>query len=253
MKHAVKFWGGLCVCLFLIVPQGAWGAEITVVTEDWKPYNFQEGDKIVGFSTEIVEAVLQKANLSFTIELFPWARSYKMALEEKNVLIYTIARTEEREHLFKWVGPFAPRLMYLFKLKKRTDIVLNTLEDAKKHKIGVVREDATTQLLLQHGFEVNKQLELAAAEDINQRKLFAERIDLIAGSELSVALQLKDMGLAFADLEKTIVLAKGDYYMAFSQATDDDIVERVRKALNEVQQEGLIEKIKAKYLSYSPQ
>lgn len=60
---------------------------------------------------------------------------------------------------------------------------------------------------------------------------------------------MKDAGLAFADLEKTIMLVKGDYYMAFSKTTADDIVESVRKALEAVQQEGLIEKIKAKYLA----
>lgn len=179
MKQALKFLGGLCFCLLVLVPRCVRGAEITVVTEDWKPYNYMEGDKIVGFSTEIVEAVLQKAKVSFTLQLYPWSRSYKMALEEQNVLIYTIARTGERENLFKWVGPFAPRLVYLFKLKKRADIVLNTLEDAKKYKIGVVRDDATTQLLLQNGFEVNTQLDIVPTEDINQRSYLPGGLTLL--------------------------------------------------------------------------
>lgn len=250
MKQALKFSLWLCICLVIGFPQCSWSQElpeITVVTEDWRPYNYRDGSKIKGFSTEIVQAVLDRADAPYLLQLFPWSRSYKMALEERNVLIYTIARTEERENLFKWVGPLAPRSVHLFKLKKRKDMALNTLEDAKKYKIGVVRADAATQLLLQNGFEENRQLDIVATEEINQRNLFAGKIDLITGNELSLAPQLKDSGLSFADLEQTIALVKGDYYMAFSRTTDDKVVNEVRKALEEVRQEGLIEKIKAKY------
>jgi len=250
MKQALKWWVGLCFCLSIIVPQGLRGEDITVVTEDWRPYNYAEGGKIVGVSAEIVEAVLQKARVSFTHQLFPWDRSYKMALEDKNVLIYTIARTPEREKLFKWVGSLAPRMVYLFKLKKRTDIRLTTLADAKRYKIGVVREDATTKFLLKKGFVENRQLEIVATEEINQRNLFAGKIDLITGNELSIAPQINGLGLAYADVEKTLLLVKGDYYMAFSRTTDDATVNRVKKALDDLRKEGLVKKVTTKYLSY---
>ena len=71
MKHAVKFWGGLCVCLFLIVPQGAWGAEITVVTEDWKPYNFQEGIKSSDFPQKLLRRFSKKRISHLRLSCFP--------------------------------------------------------------------------------------------------------------------------------------------------------------------------------------
>ena len=40
-------------------------------------------------------------------------------------------RSGKREGLFKWVGPLAPRKMWLYKLKKRKDINVKTLEDAR--------------------------------------------------------------------------------------------------------------------------
>ncbi|MBA4366572.1 MAG: hypothetical protein C0403_02920, partial [Desulfobacterium sp.] len=85
MKKKIFFW-----CMFLIV---GWcfafnvQAEdvVQVVTENWSPYNFEEKGVVKGSSTETVRKVLEKANIKHTIKVYPWARSYKMALEQKNV------------------------------------------------------------------------------------------------------------------------------------------------------------------------
>ncbi len=48
--------------------------------------------------------------------MFVWARAYEIALHEKNVLIYSIKRTSERESLFKWVGVIVPIDFYFYAL-----------------------------------------------------------------------------------------------------------------------------------------
>lgn len=86
---------------------------IRVVTENLAPYNMVEGGQITGLSTEIVKAVLNNVGVSPRIEVLPWARAYDLALHSDSVLIYSIARTPQREHLFKWVGAIAPTTWYL--------------------------------------------------------------------------------------------------------------------------------------------
>ncbi len=81
--------------------------DINVVTENWRPYNYEENSKIKGSSTKIVQTVLNQSGFQYAINLYPWARSYQEALNNKNTLIYTIVRIPLREHLFKWVGPVA--------------------------------------------------------------------------------------------------------------------------------------------------
>ncbi|MEI8631015.1 hypothetical protein P4S72_00655 [Vibrio sp. PP-XX7] len=76
-----------------------------------------------------------------------------MALDEKDILIYSIARTKERESLFKWVGPIAPYNVYLFKLKARSDIIVNTLEDVKKYRIGGAYQDVKQLYLVSQGIK----------------------------------------------------------------------------------------------------
>ena len=92
--------------LFLIaIPGFGKASEITIATEHFPPFQITDDNKITGgFSTEIVNALLEETGVKADIKVFPWARTYRMALTGKNVLIFSITRNEEREHLFNWVG-----------------------------------------------------------------------------------------------------------------------------------------------------
>ena len=119
--------------------------ELKVVTEDFPPFNYKERDKITGMSTEVVQEVLKEVGIKTKIEVYPWVRSYKMALNNKNILIYSIARTKHREKLFKWIGNISPYNVYIYKLKSRDDIKFDSLESAKKYIFGGVKEDVKQQ------------------------------------------------------------------------------------------------------------
>jgi len=229
--------------------------EIVAVTEQWPPYNFEENGETKGVSTEIIKATLDRANLKSDFQVHTWARSYKMASGEKNenVLIYTILRNEERENLFKWVGPILPLAkMCLFKLAKRKDVAVNTLEDAKKYKVGVAINTSTHQLLRDKGFEEGKNLFPVPRQKQNIEKLFkAEgRLDLITDREITLAVQMRALGKPLKDVEKVFVLGEWDegFYMAFGLKTADELVERVRSAFEEIKSEGIPDKMMEKYL-----
>ncbi len=208
--------------------------ELTVVTEEYPPFNFTENGHVKGESTEIVRAALKKAGIKAEILVYPWARAYAMALNKENVLIYSIARTPEREKLFKWIGPVATAPdVCLFKLKERKDIRIQSLDDAKKYRIGVVRGWADHQHLVKLSFE---RIDDVSNDDANIKKLFAGRVDLIVGTYIQLPDQLKRLGLSPDKTENTkVVLSKGeDYYMAFSKQTKDELVEKTRAAFAEI-------------------
>lgn len=227
---------------------------ITIVTEDWPPFNYMKGQEVVGVSTAIVKATLNHAGLEYKIRSYPWARAYRKALYDDNTLIYTIARTKEREDLFKWIGPFASRKMYLFKLKSRKDIQLKSFEDLKRYKIAVFHEDATHQQLIKRGFP-EKQLQKITSANSNILMLAFGKVDLIPANEFALISQLKSKdvkvsllhyknSLSYHQVEKAYLLVdKGGYYMAFSKKTSDQIVVKVRKAFDEISQQGIVEKL----------
>ena len=111
---------------------------LNVVTEEFSPYNYTVDGKIKGISTAVVTETLKRAGIKYRLRVYPWKRAYKkIALKEKNVLIYSIYKSADREPLFAaWIGPILPPAEVCFyKLKERTDVQVGTLEDAKKYKI----------------------------------------------------------------------------------------------------------------------
>ncbi len=232
------------VCLFSSLIQAQ---ELSVVTEDLPPYNYEQQGEIVGFGTEVVKATLEKAGIIFKIRLYPWARAYQMALKEKNILIYTIVRNTEREKLFKWVGPFAPRQSaIIYKLKERTDIIVNSLNDVKKYELGLVRDDATHLFFKKHGFT---RINLVVSEEQNIKMLFRKRMEIIAGNELVAAYKMKQIGYQYNQVEKVFTFSHGGgYYMGISRGTSDDITIRIREAFDQIKRDGTLEIIKRKYL-----
>lgn len=237
-----------CVCGCLAFSANA--QELTIVTENFRPYNYEENGKVTGIATEIVQAVFDKMNLQTPIEVYPWARAYQMALEQPNVMIYSIVRSPEREKLLKWVGPLCPRVnMYLYKLKKRPDIQLNSLEDAKRYTMGVVRDSLPHQYFRQKGFEENRNLYLISTQDALIKNFFMERVDLIMSDDLQYAKQAKALGFSPDDMEQAFPLSELniEFYMAFNLQTSDELVGKVNAAFEQIKAEGKIDAIIEKY------
>lgn len=224
--------------------------EIIVATEIWEPYNFVKDGKVIGISTEIVERTLQQAGIAIKggkIGVYPWARAYAMVLEYENVLIYTLLRTEEREKLFKWVGPLIPaEKFYFYKHRTRSDVIVKTLDDAKKYRIGVLRNSVHEQFLTAHGFP-KESLEKVSDQVFNLKKLIYDRIDLILDVESTLKIRTQEQNLPLSELEQVLFLFDSGYYMAFSQSTSDAIVEQVQSAFQKVQASGIIQEILRKY------
>lgn len=241
----------LTVMLLSVLVSMVGAQEIQVVTEEWPPYNYTEDGEIMGVMTEVVKATLEKTDLQWNITVLPWARAYKMASEEENTMIYTIFKMPEREDLFKWIKVEGIAVeMYLFSPKGRDDIQIDTLEDAKQYKVGVTRETSTHVFLRSKGFEEGVNLFPVAVEVQNALKAdpARQRIDLTTGDRLSLALWLKKAGLPPDFWQEEVFLFKEDFYLAFNKKTSDEVVDKVRNALEEVRAEGTLETILNKYL-----
>ncbi|MDM8521939.1 transporter substrate-binding domain-containing protein [Desulfococcaceae bacterium HSG8] len=232
----------------LLVAVFAEAGDIKIVTEDFPPYNYEENGKITGLSTKVVRAVLKELGMNPGIRIYPWARAYKMASEQENVLIYSILRTAEREKLFRWVGKIAVSEMYLFRLNERNDIKINSLGDAKKYTVGVTRETAPHQYLSERGFDLK---EVVSRDDLNIRKLVRGRIDLMPYYEAPFLHKVRNLGYDPGKFEKAYFMndASEELYMAFSNNTSDKIVEKFAKALERIKTDGTYDKIVKEYFS----
>jgi polar amino acid transport system substrate-binding protein len=233
----------------LLLPWTSCGESISVLTYEWRPFNYEEGGQVKGISTEVIREVLKRANLEAEIQVYPWVRAYQRAMEEENVLLFTIARTPEREAHFKFLCPIAPSVHnVLFKLRERTDISVSSVKEAGRYRIGVQNGDVIHQILLGAGLEVNKTLFPVTDNEQNLKKLLSGRIDLMAGHDLPTQDLLKGMNLAADFLEVVYTFESFEECAAFGAKTSDELVERARRALESVVGEGLIENVARRHL-----
>lgn len=244
----------LHACLFLLcgcslLPAVVNASQLSVVTENLPPLNYEERGNITGYSTEIVQAVLLEAKLSAPIELIPWARAYKRALQQPNTLIFSITRTPERDAQFEWIGALSSRQIYLYKLRSRTDIQIKTLNDAGAYKTGLVREMASTKEFLRKSQLSERVVDYAPTDESNMKKFLLGRVDLAIFQNWSAAFLMKSQNRAMDELEPLMLIdGNNQYYLAMSKNSDPELVKKIRKAFEKVQQSGLFEKLRHKYL-----
>lgn len=225
------------------------GAELSALTENLPPLNYQEDGEFKGYATELLRSMLTQAKLSASFQQLPWTRAYRTAKTTPNTILYSTVRTEERESLFYWIGPFSKRCIYLFRRKERNDIRLNTLDDARKYRIGVVRGMAATTMLMKSGFSVQTELDVTQSEESNIRKLFAGRVDLILALDWSAYYQAAQIGRAPDELVPVLLVdGSHSYYFALNKKSDPAVVSALAGAFEKLRRAGELEQLKKKYL-----
>ncbi len=222
-------------------------SELSIVTEDFPPYSYQdENGEVTGLSTEVVEAVLERVGLEAPITVLPWPRAFSSAREGANILLFSVARNSEREHMFKWVGTISPYNVYIYKMRMRPDIKIGSIAEIDHYKVGgSVNKDIKMEYLMSHGI---KNIFHIRNDELNIRKLVSGRVDVIPYDQLGLtckANQLRINGTTIEDFEKAYFLEEisSDLYMAFGAKTSDQLVEKFRRGLESIKQDGTFQKI----------
>jgi len=227
----------LVALLVTLLSSSLFAEKLTLYTEEFPPFNYSEKGKIVGVSTEIVEAVMKRAGMEHSIKSLPWARTYKMSQAKTNSFIYSISRRAKREELFQWVGIITPATQSIFALSNRADVRINALEDLNKYKVGTTVEDSREAYLASKGFDVEKFQRVAgdSAYVLNYKKLKKKRIDVMPMPDAVMSHISKQQGDNPSSVLKKVFplkeISQGGYYLAASLSTPEVTVEKVRVAL----------------------
>ena len=224
----------------MVAPAGA--ETLILVTEELAPINMAGlGDKKAGgISTEVIEMALADIKVPYTIAINSWARSYEMALRDRNTCVYSTSRTPEREELFKWVGPLVKDRWVLF---GRIDgPALSTLDDARAHTIGGHYSGASTHYLKTMGYQVDETSDYLS----NLKRVEARRLDYAVSGLLSGAYAIAhDKGLA--DIVPVFAFKDIDLYLACNKSVPDRIVERLNAVIERLSADGTVASIVRRY------
>jgi polar amino acid transport system substrate-binding protein len=217
-----------------------------LTTEAAPPYSVREGERVVGIGADTVREIMVRAHIEYTIDMLPWKRAYTAALERHDTCVFSTTRTPEREPLFKWIGPIGEADWVLMGRADRK-LHLDSLEDARRYRIGTYNGDARDQYLRARNFNVDP----APNDLLNLRKLMAGRIDFWAASIRRGSATLERMG--YADkIVPVLVFNRIRVYLACNRAVPDELTARMSSALASMEQDGTVERILHRYDGYRP-
>jgi polar amino acid transport system substrate-binding protein len=230
----------VCAGLLLLAARPLAAEEVLhLTTEQYAPFNFQNGDDIAGLGADQVKEIMRRSGIRFDIELLPWSRAIGLAREKPMTCVFTTAHTVDRDSHFKWVEPLLVERTLLIRAAG-SGVEPADVAAASAYRTGTQTGDYTVELLRNAGFT---QIDLARDLDLTLKKLLSGRVDLMAVSE-SFAHRLQDEGVP---VEEVAVLYEQVFSIACSPETPDGIVKRMQSALTAMIADGTQAEILARY------
>lgn len=233
-----KLWMVLLMLVSCALPVMA--QELSIYCEESQPLQYTQDGKLVGFSAELVREIQRRIGSHETIQVVPWARGLYELDHSPNTLLFSVARTAERNPKYRWIGPITERT-YAFYARANDNIKINSLDDARKvPSIGVYRNDVRDQTLTKLGFT---NLDRADNNVVNLRKLMLGRLTLFAGSVPQTESQTRAAGFSPSEIKPIFVFLRSQLYVAASLSTDPAVVARWNKALDDMKKDQSFQKL----------
>jgi polar amino acid transport system substrate-binding protein len=234
----------LIPAVFLLFAQSLPADVLTILTENLPPLNYVKDGVLVGSAVEIVKEIQKRVGSNAQIQVYPWARAYKMALEEENIILFGMTRTKVRQDKFNWIGPIA-RKRDILVAKKGSGVEIKSLEDAKKvEHIGTLRDDTKEEFLKSQGFT---NLVPTNDDQRNAKKLVLGRIDLWATKKPGLKTICNLAGVNYHEIEEVYSMRELDISIVVSKKTSDAIVQQWKNAFNEMLTDGTFKQIQEKW------
>lgn len=248
MKYFKLHRQGCILLLLLCCSMTAVSAELRIVTEELPPYNYLNPQgTLTGAAARVVQVLLNRLDINTSIEVMPWARAYKMALNEPDVLIFSILRTPQRESNFHWLGSISPIDMQIFAAADTGLGWLNNLMTLNGQTIGLVRESSQYEFIRSHHNISDNSLVIVGSYDQLYKMHLLGRIDLFMAPGLLVQYQNQTLKTETRQQPRAVYHIPFEHqrklYLAFSKTTPIETVTRFKIALEQMHREGQVQRI----------
>jgi len=206
--------------------------DITYLSEEYYPYSFKDEDEIKGISVDVLRRIWARLGVQEQpIDMLPWARAYELIRLQPGTMLFSMARTPDRESLFRWAGPILKARLILF-AKKNRQIRIGDSNQLAGRSIGTVRGDVAHNVL--EARCPGCILEAVADMRQNVLKLAENRLDMVAYDEQAWPSLIHRIGMDPAQFEAVFILRETPIYYAFNRSVPQAAVDRFQRALNAV-------------------
>ena len=223
---------------------------LAIYTELSPPEQIQGADgKLSGIAVDTVREIQRRIGGNDPIQVVPWDRGYWKVLHEPYALLFSMARSAERNALFQWVGPIDEDT-YGFWVKADSRIAIKSLDDAKALRtIGVYLDDIRDQYLTQQGF---KNLVRSTDNQINAKRLVLGDLDAFAAAQNEIPQEAGAAGCKPSEFRNAYPFLSMQLFLAFSRSTPREVVAAWQSALNDMKKDRTFERIYHKYAPGHP-
>jgi polar amino acid transport system substrate-binding protein len=223
-------------------------SDLRWITEEYAPYNYAEDGALKGVAVDILVKIWERLNVDQTtadIQLLPWARGYRMALEQPGTCLFSTTVTDSRRELFNFVEPIMDASVSVIAAKDRRLDASNVAALAP-YRIGVVREDIGELLLRENDFS-GTYVRTDSAR-ILIRMLQGARFDGAAYNERVANWVMVQEGIDPSHYGPELVLQEGHMGYACHKETNPALITQLQQALDALIADGTVDRIVRRYL-----
>ncbi len=218
------------------------------ITEDYKPLNYLENDTLKGLAPDLLREICAELNIPFSVQVLPLDEGYAKVQEADNAVLFCTMLNSTRKDVFKWAGPIAS-LDWMFYSNSGSDVALTSIDDAKKTaRIGVLKDYAITQYLIQEGF-TNL---IYCTDNVNAfDQLLKNEIDLFPSDQITAEAALKTLGKSIYSVTSQLTIRTDLIYFAFNKNVPDHVVADFQQQIDRLKENGSLKALTQRYLNSS--
>lgn len=210
----------------------------------YKPFNYKEGDKLVGFDVEIGAEIAKRMGMVPNPVTNPWETIIQgLKAGKYDAIIGSMAITEKRKEQVDFSRPYYRSGAQVF--VSADNDTIKTADDMKGKKIGVVKASTFRDVALKYTGEdkvIGYDSDVIALQDLPTGRINAVITDQLVGiMAINNGLKIKDVGKPLWVDEMAIPVNKGNA----------ELLKKINTALEEMIKDGTYDKISKKWFKRS--
>ena len=223
---------------------------ITIVADNWCPYNCEPNSPEPGYGIEIAEHVFDAAGHEVKYKILSWNRAIQEVREGKYNAVIGASKEDARDFVFPEEEFGISKVVFF--AKKGSSWRFNGLKSLSNVKIGLVKDYIYGEELDKFFRENQNLVQYVYGDDpysINIKKLLEGKIDVTVEDPYVILLKARKMGV------NDQIIKVGDFgsgqklYIAFSPVItkSKEYAAILTKGIKKLKDSGELDKILAKY------
>lgn len=218
-----------------------------IYTESDPPRSFKNSSgNLTGSSVEIVQELLNRLGRVEAIEMRSWSEAYRFLTQGPNTILFSVARTKEREGMFKWVGPLSQSKLQLFARAGGSPAGVKDPAAWKTSRVITVQGWYSESYLRENGYQ---NIITLSSPSLALQKLMDGAGDYLCLPELSTAGAVLFNHLDNDKLVKVSNLETVPLYIAFSGDVPDETIKKWQDTLDQMIKDGFVSRNQQKWVN----